>query len=67
MQVMDNFSRTMSEGVETNNVHVTSTILSLTCGKADQCLLGLGFPSSIVFKLIEGSGPVQTLIYCEGW
>ncbi|PFX22973.1 nucleoplasmin-like protein ANO39 isoform X2 [Stylophora pistillata] len=38
---------------------VTYTILSLTSGRKDQSRLSLAFPASVVFKLIEGSGPIH--------
>nr|XP_058958302.1 nucleoplasmin-like protein ANO39 [Pocillopora verrucosa] len=38
---------------------VTFTILSLASGRKDQSKLSLAFPASVVFKLIEGSGPIH--------
>ncbi|XP_078358014.1 uncharacterized protein LOC144642807 isoform X1 [Oculina patagonica] len=45
--------------IDSSDNSVTFTILSLTSGKTDQCRISLGFPSSVTFKLIEGSGPVH--------
>ncbi|KAM7433329.1 Nucleophosmin [Porites harrisoni] len=44
---------------DSSDSSVTHTILNLQSGRLDQCRLSLGFPSSVVFKLVEGSGPVH--------